>query len=96
MYASAAYVLIDVLSLVDDNFKEEQKAAQSPTEYKQKMKFYRCLPQTELTSQGPQASNQMTKLQGLLKDKEAKAALRKPGLALKVYATCTNNIFNGV
>ncbi|XP_073448494.1 uncharacterized protein CFAP92 [Aquarana catesbeiana] len=71
------------IHLTDDNFKEEQKAAQSPTEYKQKMKFYRCLPQTELTSQGPQASNQIAKLQGLLKDKEAKVALRKPGLALK-------------
>ncbi|KAM5148070.1 uncharacterized protein CFAP92 [Mantella aurantiaca] len=67
------------IHLTDDNFTDEPKDA----EYRQKMKFLRCLPETELTSQGPQASNQITRLQGLLKDNGMKLALRKPGLALK-------------
>ena len=45
--------------------------------------FHRCAPDTEQTMKGPKASNQLARLQGLLKDQPLKHSLRKPNLALK-------------
>ena len=42
----------------------------------------RCLTETELRSRGREASNQVARLQGLLKDKPQKLALKRPGMAL--------------
>ncbi|XP_063796660.1 uncharacterized protein CFAP92 isoform X2 [Pseudophryne corroboree] len=70
--------------ITDDSLQGEYRAVLRTAETKQNMQFLRCLPQTELISQGPQASNQQSKLKGLLKDKGSKLALRKAGLALKV------------
>ncbi|XP_077982883.1 uncharacterized protein LOC144437742 [Glandiceps talaboti] len=41
------------------------------------MKFHRCAPDTEQTYRGPMASNQLSKLEGLLKDDPAKIGLKK-------------------
>ncbi|KAM9324461.1 uncharacterized protein CFAP92 [Gastrophryne carolinensis] len=68
------------IHLADVGIQEDYKATLASAEKNQKMRFHRCLPQTELTSQ---SSNQMSRLEGLLKDRGAKLSLRKPGLALK-------------
>ncbi|XP_070557636.1 uncharacterized protein [Ptychodera flava] len=41
------------------------------------MKYHRCAPDTEQTYRGPMASNQLDKLQGLLKDEPKKISLRR-------------------
>lgn len=43
----------------------------------------RCLTETELRTQGRTASNQVARLQGLLKDNPSKLALRRPGMYLQ-------------
>ncbi|XP_053545373.1 uncharacterized protein CFAP92 [Bombina bombina] len=48
------------------------------------MRFYRRLPETELIDKGPKASDQQSKLSGLLKDPPLKFSLRREGLSLKV------------
>ncbi|XP_060570277.1 uncharacterized protein LOC132728621 [Ruditapes philippinarum] len=45
--------------------------------------FHRCLTETELCAQGRKASNQVARLQGLLKDKPSKLSLRRPGMNLR-------------
>ncbi|MEE6501572.1 hypothetical protein FKM82_004251 [Ascaphus truei] len=47
------------------------------------MKFYRCLPATELASHGPNASTQQSRLLGLIKDKPEKLSLRRADMTLK-------------
>ncbi|XP_056380188.1 uncharacterized protein CFAP92 isoform X2 [Hyla sarda] len=69
--------------ITDDSLQEEHIEAIQPEDIKQKMRFHRCLPHTELTAQGPHASNQQSRLEGLLKDGGAKLSLRRAGLALK-------------
>ncbi|XP_075689941.1 uncharacterized protein CFAP92 [Rhinoderma darwinii] len=69
--------------VTDNAFQEERIGMVQSADSNQKMRFHRCLPQTELAAQGPHASNQQSRLEGLLKDKGAKFSLRKAGLALK-------------
>ena len=47
------------------------------------MKFHRCAPETEMKEKGFQSSNQLDRLQGVLKDIPRKLALRQPGCAMK-------------
>ncbi|KAM8930751.1 uncharacterized protein CFAP92 [Pelodytes ibericus] len=72
--------------------QEEERAAEQAAELKWlqnikvdnlRMRFYRRLPETELTSHGPRASDQQSRLIGLLKDQPAKLSLQRGGLALK-------------
>lgn len=44
--------------------------------------FHRCLTETEFRTGGRKASNQLARLQGLLKDQPNKLSLSKPGMAL--------------
>lgn len=44
---------------------------------------HRCLVETELQTRGPKSSNQLTKLEGLLKDEPKKYSLRQKGMALE-------------
>ncbi|XP_073500577.1 uncharacterized protein CFAP92 [Phyllobates terribilis] len=67
----------------DDTSREEPIVTEQPADIRQKMRFHRCLLQTELTSHGPHASNQQSRLEGMLKDQGAKLSLQKAGLALK-------------
>ncbi|XP_074646485.1 uncharacterized protein LOC141902581 [Tubulanus polymorphus] len=46
-------------------------------------KSHRCLPATELTHKGFKSSNQLDRLQGLLKNEPQKVALRRPGMRLR-------------
>ncbi|XP_040264723.1 uncharacterized protein KIAA1257 homolog [Bufo bufo] len=71
------------VQVIDETLQEEAIESVQPADIKQKMRFHRCLPQTERTAQGPHASNQQSRLEGLLKDKGAKLSLRKSGLALQ-------------
>ncbi|XP_068107934.1 uncharacterized protein CFAP92 [Hyperolius riggenbachi] len=66
-----------------DGFQEAESVSRSPATRETRMRFHRCLPQTELTSRGPQAGDQISKLRGLLKDKGGKLSLQRPGLTLK-------------
>ncbi|KAG8556830.1 hypothetical protein GDO81_018220 [Engystomops pustulosus] len=68
--------------VTDETLKEETIGTVQAADLKQDMRVHRCLPQTELTARGPHASNQLSRLQDLLKDKEAKLSLRRTGLAL--------------
>lgn len=43
---------------------------------------FRCLTETELQANGRSASNQLARLQGLLKDKPQKLALKRRGMNL--------------
>ncbi|XP_075039238.1 uncharacterized protein CFAP92 [Mixophyes fleayi] len=84
--------------ITDDILQGEQKAMLQTVDNKSDMRFHRCLPQTELISQGPHASNQQSRLQGLLKDKGAKLSLRKAGVSLKpipALAVMQNSEING-
>ncbi|XP_077134713.1 uncharacterized protein CFAP92 [Ranitomeya variabilis] len=72
-----------VIVHTDDTSQEEPIVTVQSADNRQKMRFHRCLLQTELTAHGPHASNQQSKLEGLLKDQGAKLSLRKAGLALK-------------
>lgn len=45
--------------------------------------LYRCLAQTELQTQGPESSNQLSRLEGLLKGKPQKLSLRRKGISLR-------------
>lgn len=44
---------------------------------------HRCLPETELRDKGPKASNQLAKLEGLIKNPPKKISLSRAGLTLK-------------
>ena len=44
---------------------------------------HRCLPETELEDRGPRASNQLSKLEGLLKNSPKKFSLSRAGLTLE-------------
>ena len=44
---------------------------------------HRCLAETELKTHGPKSSNQLAKLEGLLKDEPKKYSLRERGLVLE-------------
>lgn len=48
-----------------------------------KMKIYRCSTEAELVAKGLKASDQLSKLSGLLKDKPEKLSLRLPDMILK-------------
>ncbi|KAM3914824.1 uncharacterized protein CFAP92 [Leptodactylus fuscus] len=81
--------------VTDDTLQEEPIGTVQPADIKQKMRFHRCLPQTELTAQGAHASNQLSRLEGLLKDKETKLSLRKAGVksipALAIIPKCESD-----
>lgn len=47
------------------------------------MTLHRCLPASEMKKNGREASNQLARLQGLLKDTPQKLALVNPGLAMR-------------
>ncbi|XP_069823209.1 uncharacterized protein CFAP92 [Dendropsophus ebraccatus] len=66
-----------------DTLQKEPIGTIQPADIKQKMRFHRCLPHTEMTAQGTNASNQLSRLEDLLKDKGVKLSLRRAGLALK-------------
>ena len=44
---------------------------------------HRCLPETELEDRGPRASNQLSKLEGLLKNSPKKLSLSRAGHTLE-------------
>ena len=44
---------------------------------------HRCLPETELRDRGPKASNQLAKLEGLMKNPPKKFSLSRAGLTLE-------------
>uniref|UniRef100_A0A8C5QS43 DUF4550 domain-containing protein n=1 Tax=Leptobrachium leishanense TaxID=445787 RepID=A0A8C5QS43_9ANUR len=73
------------IHLAGERRQEEQKEA-AQAEYSKwlqrikvenlEMRFHRCLPETEMTSRGEQASDQQSRLKGLLKDPPVKPSLR--------------------
>ncbi|XP_039205374.1 uncharacterized protein KIAA1257 homolog isoform X2 [Crotalus tigris] len=62
---------------VPDPCREEPKIQAS---FNTGLKVHRCCPATELISSGPKASCQVARLQGLLKDKPVKLALKMQSL----------------
>lgn len=55
------------------------------------VKFHRCLPATEMTEKGPHSSNQLAKLEGILKDPAKKSGIRYPGIRLNPSLSVVNN-----
>ncbi|XP_075177362.1 uncharacterized protein CFAP92 isoform X1 [Anomaloglossus baeobatrachus] len=76
-------LLAPALVHADDDSREEPVVMVQSADMRQEMRFLRCLVQTELTARGPHASNQQSRLEGLMKDGGAKLSLRRPGLALQ-------------
>ncbi|XP_053378149.1 uncharacterized protein LOC123529262 isoform X2 [Mercenaria mercenaria] len=80
------------IHLAGEKLRQEKLAAKHEdlTEWKSKIVvddtrqyFHRCLTETELRTQGRKASNQVARLQGLLKDRPNKLSLRRPGMNLR-------------
>ena len=80
------------IHLAGQKLKEEKRQSniQDYLDWKSKiivddsqMRFHRCATDTELTDEGFKSSNQLARLEGLLKDKPVKYSLKKPGFALR-------------
>ena len=82
--------VISVHSAGDTKERELYEAASEDTrKWYEKMvvddsvfRTHRCLPETELRDKGARASNQLAKLEGLLKHNPKKVSLANPGLTL--------------
>ncbi|XP_052781235.1 uncharacterized protein LOC128217855 isoform X2 [Mya arenaria] len=82
----------NTIHLAGEKLRQEKLAAlrRDKEEWKSKVivedtrqYFHRCLTETELSAQGRKASNQLSRLQGLLKDHPQKLSLRRPGMHLR-------------
>ncbi|KAL4225876.1 hypothetical protein ACF0H5_013865 [Mactra antiquata] len=80
------------IHLAGEKLRQEKLAAQRKDFENWKLKivvddtrqhFHRCLTETELQLKGRKASNQVARLQGLLKDTPNKLSLRHPGMNLQ-------------
>lgn len=85
---------VPVLSvhLAGDTKEQEQHEAalESRRQWKERIvvddtifRTHRCLPETELKDRGPKASNQLAKLEGLIKNPPTKLSLSREGLGLE-------------